>query len=415
MRIHLVMCLFFAAFLITSDGVSAQLLIPEGFGNWRYSDKNSDDKWMAPEFDDALWHRGAAPLGFGESSLATITREVRKGGKVPITTYFRADFHVPSNTALPQILQFKLRVDDGCLIFLNGQECHRWNLPKGSVTRESIASQAMSAPEETFFRQFDIAGGTLRSGRNVIAIEVHQCNEQSTDLYLDLRLFGKSLPKLLPVMADKDPISSSLRFNSLHKFEAKSKIPDGFCDGGREMQIDEFGIAVAPREILRVDRSLDANLEQHLKYASSDELKRLSPVDRATRIARHIDRKMTPEQGRGVCENRSEYLSKQYVSQDVLIGDVVDLCGAGVCRHRALLFKLMADEASLSSALVRGNFGTPEKSAGHTWNEVTLDNQKMVIVDVMNPQPDFYFPSVGEGSLRYYLTVSKALKYPPTQ
>ncbi len=413
MRIYLVGCLCFAAFLIASAEVLAQSLIPQGLGNWRYSDKNSDDDWMALEFDDALWNRGAAPLGFGESSLATITREVKKGEKVPITTYFRADFLVPTNTALPRILQCKLRVDDGCLIFLNGKECHRWNMPKGAIVRESIASQALSAPEETLFRQFEIACESLRSGRNVIAIEVHQCNAQSTDLYLDLRLLEKPLPSLLPALSDKDPISSSLRFNSLHRLESESKVPDGFCDGGREMQIDEFGTAIATREILRVDRSLDVNLQQHLRYASSNELRTLSPVDRATRIARYIDRIMTPTQGRGVCENRSESLSKQYASQDVLIGDVVDLCGAGVCRHRALLFKLMADEAFLSSALVRGNFGTLEKFAGHTWNELMLDNQKVVIVDVMNPQPDFYFPSVGEGSLRFYLTVSNAIKYPP--
>ena len=413
MRIYLVGYLCFAAFLTASVEASAQVLISQGFGNWKYSDKNTDKDWMVPEFDDALWDRGAAPLGFGESSVATMTRGVKTGEKVPISTFFRADFHVPPNTALPRILHCKIRVDDGCLIFLNGQECHRWNMPKGAIVRESLASQAMSAPEETLFRQFEIAGDRVRSGRNVIAIEVHQCNAQSTDLYLDLRLSGKPSRSSLTATADKNPISSSLRFNSLHKIEPESKIPDGFCDGGREMQMDEFGAAVSTREILRVDRSLDVNLQQHLKYASSDELRSLSPVDRATRIARYIDRIMTPEQGRGVCENRSEYLSKQCASQDVLIGDVVDLCGAGVCRHRALLFKLMADEALLSSTLVRGNFGTPEKFAGHTWNELMLDNQKIVIVDVMNPQPDFYFPSVGESSLRFYLTVANASKYPP--
>jgi len=422
MRIYLIICLCFPAFVIASEYVSAQVLIPEGYGNWRYSEEDSDDRWASPEFDDTAWNRGATPIGFGERSLATVVREVKKGEKIPISTYFRADFQVPqafvpsdvpSDVALPQILRFKIRVDDGCLVFLNGQECYRWNMPKGPINRESVASQALSAPEETLFHQFDIASGALRSGRNVLAIEVHQSNELSTDLYLDLRLAVKSLPTLLSVQANEDPMASSLRFNSLHKIDAKSKIPDGFRDGGREMQIDEFGTAISSREILHVDRMLDANLAKHLEYARSDELKKLSPIDRATRIARYVDRIMTPDQGRGVCEIRSEYLSENYASRDVLLGDVVDLCGAGVCRHRALLFKLMADEALLSSALVRGNFGTLEKSSGHTWNELSLDNQEVMIVDVMNPQPDFYFPVVGESSLRFYLTVAKALKYPP--
>ena len=141
------------------------------------------------------------------------------------------------------------------------------------------------------------------------------------------------------------------------------------------MQIDEYGNAVSSREIIHVDRIRDAKLQRHLAYAQSDELMRLSPVDRATRIARYIDQMMTPEQGRSVCENRSDSLAFHYASQQVLLGDVVDLCGAGVCRHRALLFKLMADEASLSCNLVRGMFGSSSKLSGHSWNELLLEDQ----------------------------------------
>ncbi len=183
-------------------------------------------------------------------------------------------------------------------------------------------------------------------------------------------------------------------------------------DGGREMQIDEFGSAVSAREILCVDRLLDLILQQYLVFARSDELMKLNTIDRATHIARYKDRVMTPEQGRNSCEVRCEYFAENFASQEVMLGDVVDLCGAGVCRHRALLFKLMADEASLVCSLVRGNLGSPEKFAGHTWNELQLDNQEVVIVDVMNPQPDFHFPSIGERALRYYMTVAKVPKYP---
>ena len=48
-----------------------------------------------------------------------------------------------------------------------------------------------------------------------------------------------------------------------------------------------------------------------------------------------------------------------------------------------MLFKILADEAGLDVALVRGNYagGSPP---GHAWNEVSLGDGRRVIVDVMH-------------------------------
>ena len=81
-----------------------------------------------------------------------------------------------------------------------------------------------------------------------------------------------------------------------------------------------------------------------------------------------------------------EQLEKELTNKPVMIGDWVRLqCQAGVCRHRALLFKVLADEAGLRVALVRGNFarkGPP--GVPHAWNELTLDDGQRVLVDVMH-------------------------------
>ncbi len=79
----------------------------------------------------------------------------------------------------------------------------------------------------------------------------------------------------------------------------------------------------------------------------------------------------------------ADELEGEFRNKPVLIGDWVDQAQAGECRHRALLFKILADEAGLDVALVRGNYagGSPP---GHAWNEASLGDGRRVIVDVMH-------------------------------
>mgnify|MGYP001829074772 FL=1 len=72
----------------------------------------------------------------------------------------------------------------------------------------------------------------------------------------------------------------------------------------------------------------------------------------------------------------------------------------------------MADESGLKVALVRGGYQVTEtRVGGHAWNELVLNDGRRLIVDVMNPKPDFYFPEVGEPSLQRYRTVANQPKY----
>lgn len=385
-------------------------LLAHGSEGWRYSFSTQKPDWNETDFDAVAWKGGCAPLGFGELTINTITNTPKDGEAVPITTYFRTEFH-PTEECENSILRLKIRVDDGFVAYLNGTEFQRWNMPEGMITPETLATRALSAPEEQLYLQFEVDNVAIRSSRNVLAIEVHQCNSQSTDLFLDVQLDCHLQRHAHLVRTSDDAMKSSLAFNSTHVISHLTAIPDDFIDGGRGMQIDEFGIAVSDREIIRVDRSMDANLLKHLEFARSPELATLSTIDRATRIARYVDKAMTPVEGRVACESRSEYLAEKFQSREVYLGDVVDFCGAGVCRHRALLFKILADEAGLHCTVMRGNYRTSKGMAGHTWNELVLDDGSIAIVDVMNIQPDFYFPSPKEPAAGKYLTIAGSSKY----
>jgi hypothetical protein len=56
----------------------------------------------------------------------------------------------------------------------------------------------------------------------------------------------------------------------------------------------------------------------------------------------------------------------------------------GVCRHRAILFKRLADECGIPCRLVRGR-----TRGGHVWNIVKIDG-KMYLVDVMQVPGQLY-------------------------
>jgi hypothetical protein len=194
----------------------------------------------------------------------------------------------------------------------------------------------------------------------------------------------------------------------------ETKIGDGYVDGGRKMKMHGDGRVSSSREIITVDRTRDAELRKHLEFARSDEVMKLNELDRATRLARHVAWLMTPKEGYKHLEAKAAALDKEHRNKEVLLGDVCKITGgAGVCRHRSLLFKLLADEAGLKVSLVRGRHGRDPKSAGsHAWNELRSSDGKVLIVDVMNPLPDFHFPDDKSRQAGRYFTQARQPYYP---
>jgi hypothetical protein len=174
-------------------------------------------------------------------------------------------------------------------------------------------------------------------------------------------------------------------FSKQHYLGPDVKIPDGYIDGGRAMKIDASGKAVSRREILMVDRVHDTELSSDLAFACSGELRALPTLERAQRIAAWIDGKTTPRGGIRWVTKETDDLQREFAGKAMLIGDWVDQCHAGVCRHRSLFFKLLADEAGIKTALVRGNFVKEDPPGfAHAWNELVLDDGRRVLVDVMH-------------------------------
>ncbi len=175
----------------TAQSPSPVDLIRRG-AEWRYHDAGVDlgTEWRATVFADAQWKRGAAPLGFGDPWIRTTVNAGSDAQHRPRTTYFRSSFTVPADRSFSAVTLSLMR-DDGAVIYLNGREVARSNMPAGSVTYATDASVVIGNEDEQRFVDITLNPADLTPGTHVLAVEIHQKGDMSTDLGFDLGLVGR--------------------------------------------------------------------------------------------------------------------------------------------------------------------------------------------------------------------------------
>jgi hypothetical protein len=166
-------------------------LIPAG-AVWKYLDNGSDQgaAWRGPSFSDAVWASGAAQLGYGDGDEATVVSYGPNSSAKYITTYFRRTFSV-ANPAAFTSLTLRVKRDDGVVVYLNGTEVYRNNMPAGDIAYTTLASSAAGDDGATW-QQATVGAGGLVAGDNLLAAEIHQSSGTSSDISFDLELIGNS-------------------------------------------------------------------------------------------------------------------------------------------------------------------------------------------------------------------------------
>ena len=176
--------------LSQADPGSPQSLINAG-SVWHYLDNGSEPSafWMDTDFDDLTWSQGQAELGYGDGDEVTVLSYGSDPNQKFITSYFRKWFQVDSTAEL-QSLTLDLKRDDGAVIYLNGQEILRANMPDGPIDYLTLASTAVSSGDESTFFSFSLSAEELVRGPNLLAVEIHQISRTSSDISFDLALSG---------------------------------------------------------------------------------------------------------------------------------------------------------------------------------------------------------------------------------
>lgn len=149
---------------------------------WKYTiPTNSIADWNATTFDDALWASGPSGFGYSDNDDNTIV----DNGTVCI--YLRKSFNLDSPEAVLKAL-LHVDYDDAFVAYLNGTEIVRNNIGTAGQTvafdeyadiNHEAAMWSGGAPEA-----FDVSDYTslLQAGENVLAIEVHNVSNTSSDL-----------------------------------------------------------------------------------------------------------------------------------------------------------------------------------------------------------------------------------------
>jgi Carboxypeptidase regulatory-like domain/PKD domain/Peptidase M66 len=171
-------------------------LIPMG-SLWRYLDDGSDqgEAWREPEFEDGPWKEGRAQLGYGDGDETTVIGFGNDPNRKFLTSYFRHTFFVEDPADWADLTLGLLR-DDGAVVYLNGIEIVRDNMPEGPIYYDTTALRTVGGTEEWTYFQSDLPSFLLLPGPNVLAVELHQQSDGSSDASFDLFLNGLSITNL---------------------------------------------------------------------------------------------------------------------------------------------------------------------------------------------------------------------------
>lgn len=216
-------------------------LVPAG-ATWKYeaSGSNLGTDWRDLGFDDSGWASGPAQLGYGDGDEAT---------RLPATPvqycyYFRHTFDVTDPAAWSS-LSLEILRDDGAVVYLNGQEVARYNMPAGTIAYTTLASSAGEFP--SWDAPLTIPN-LLFPGANVIAVEIHQAALNSTDISLDLKLTGNVELAITP----NSPIAGATGVPNPATLTATPSDPAGHSTTvefyGRQVppSVPDFSIVVLP-------------------------------------------------------------------------------------------------------------------------------------------------------------------------
>jgi hypothetical protein len=160
---------------------------------WKYNDIGEDlgSSWRAPNYDDSWWPSGRGVFAFENNAVITalsntVLSLTNASGAQFITYYFRTSFTL-TNSPSDVLLVSSNYIDDGAVIYVNGLEAFRFNLPEGPLSSSTLASSANPLGEGVPFVS-NLPSGLILQGTNTIGVEVRQNSMASSDVVFGVQL-----------------------------------------------------------------------------------------------------------------------------------------------------------------------------------------------------------------------------------
>ena len=137
-------------------------------------------RWTDDAYNHSLWKTGKSPLGSTtDSSVATHTSAVK-------TIYYHCVFSI---SGYENINSFTLKIigHDGMVVYLNGKEYTRINMPADPITAATLALQSKQVNLPIWLLS---ESGLLHEGVNSVAVEVHAASTSSPSTVFNASLQG---------------------------------------------------------------------------------------------------------------------------------------------------------------------------------------------------------------------------------
>lgn len=162
---------------LAATGASAKLFVP--------TNSSIDATWRDVAFNDAAWT--SRPLAFGYGNAKEFKAALIKGSNIRTllnnkgtSAYIRVPFQVRSKDFVAG-LKLRMKFDDGFVMYLNGTEILRNNVPAGAPAWNTTASSKRLATNVAVPIDVDLSANKalLLNGTNVLAI--HGVNFKRSD------------------------------------------------------------------------------------------------------------------------------------------------------------------------------------------------------------------------------------------
>lgn len=179
---------------VPPDALPKRFLLPAAGTGWRWRPGISEASspagtWRETGFvEDETWNPATLPIGFGNVTGMTFKTPITGMQGAYTSLFLRNEFTIRPGE-IPPALQLRFMLDDGFVLWINGVEVHRENLPGLPGDELSIADTAASNYSEgTSVVETLEAGAYLVEGTNTVSAQLFNARASSSDLGLELHL-----------------------------------------------------------------------------------------------------------------------------------------------------------------------------------------------------------------------------------
>lgn len=172
------------------------LEVLNGNSVWRYMEEGKDPSvgkvWTTLNYDASFWKAGYGSFGTDTDFNVHNLLERESGEKNDVHSYFfRHEFEIgEEQIGKVNSIIGEIAYKDAVVIYLNGSIIFTGNIPEGGF-ETNLEAGSSEERDEICNRKFQVTElSSLNVGRNILSVEIHQSNDEESDIYFAFPAFS---------------------------------------------------------------------------------------------------------------------------------------------------------------------------------------------------------------------------------